>query len=53
MNVADDVNIELYSVHKGERSARTSFEDNVGGHDFRFFNSNLLRCRHLLILFFH
>ena len=48
-NAADDVNVKLYSVQKEERCVRIGFEDNVGGHDFRFFNLNLLRCQHLLI----
>ena len=47
-NAVDDVNEELYSVQKGERCVRIGFEDNAGGHHFRFFNLNLLRCRHLL-----
>ena len=48
-NAADDVSVELYAVQKGESYERNGFEDNAGNHDFRFFNLNWLRCRHLLI----
>ena len=48
-NTADDINIELYAVHKGERYVTIGFKDNAGRHNFRFFNLNLLRCWHLLI----
>ena len=34
---------------KGERYVRIGFEDNAVSHDFKFFNVNLSRCRHLLI----
>ena len=52
-NAADDVNLELHSVQKGDRCVRIGFEDNAGSHDFRFFNWNLLRCWYLLINLVH
>ena len=48
-NVAGAVNAELYSAQKEERCVRIGFEDGVGGHDFGFFNLNLLRCLLFLI----